>query len=202
MIELYWDLLYVIINKWNIDTKIITGYRRKRRKWSLMNSWTEFSLWKILLIDNMFAEATGRLECVSSETHHADFQPTVGSSEEERCDIISIRKLQKSLLKSGLIPTVYHTDKLIIIIRNNHLFHWLFCFIHSSNVISLTLLLVISSGVDPHLKARMVVRPSTVSEKWESNGSWVLSSSWCRSLNGHTHRSPLNNFHYLVSHPT
>lgn len=28
----------------------------------------------------------------------------------------------------------------------------------------------------------MVVRPSTVSEKWESNGSWVLSSSCCRSL--------------------
>lgn len=28
----------------------------------------------------------------------------------------------------------------------------------------------------------MVVRPSTVSEKWESKGSWVLSSSCCRSL--------------------
>lgn len=30
----------------------------------------------------------------------------------------------------------------------------------------------------------MVVRPSTVSEKWESKGSWVLSSSCCRSLTG------------------
>lgn len=28
----------------------------------------------------------------------------------------------------------------------------------------------------------MVVRPSTVSEKWESKGSWVLSSNCCRSL--------------------
>ena len=40
-------------------------------------------------------------------------------------------------------------------------------------------------GVSPnrgYLKARMVVRPSTVSEKWESRGSWVLSSSCCRSL--------------------
>ena len=29
-----------------------------------------------------------------------------------------------------------------------------------------------------------MVRPSTVSEKWESKGSWVLSSSCCRSLTG------------------
>lgn len=36
----------------------------------------------------------------------------------------------------------------------------------------------------------MVVRPSTVSEKWESSGSWVLSSSCCRSLAG-DHRSSL-----------
>lgn len=34
----------------------------------------------------------------------------------------------------------------------------------------------------------MVVRPSTVSEKWESKGSWVLSSSCCRSLR-EDHRS-------------
>lgn len=33
-----------------------------------------------------------------------------------------------------------------------------------------------------YLRALIVVRPSTVSEKWESKGSWVLSSSCCRSL--------------------
>lgn len=33
-----------------------------------------------------------------------------------------------------------------------------------------------------YLRALMVVRPSTVSEKWESKGSWVLSSNCCRSL--------------------
>lgn len=30
----------------------------------------------------------------------------------------------------------------------------------------------------------MVGSPSTVSEKWDSRGSWVLSSSCCRSLSG------------------
>lgn len=33
-----------------------------------------------------------------------------------------------------------------------------------------------------YLRARIVVRPSTVSEKWESKGSCVLSSNCCRSL--------------------
>lgn len=33
-----------------------------------------------------------------------------------------------------------------------------------------------------HLKARIVVSPSAVSEKWQSRGSWVLSSSSWRSL--------------------
>lgn len=33
-----------------------------------------------------------------------------------------------------------------------------------------------------YLRALIVERPSTVSEKWESRGSWVLSSSCCRSL--------------------
>lgn len=33
-----------------------------------------------------------------------------------------------------------------------------------------------------HLNARMVVSPSAVSEKWQSRGSWVLSSSSWRSL--------------------
>lgn len=41
-----------------------------------------------------------------------------------------------------------------------------------------------------YLRALMVVRPSTVSEKWESNGSWVLSSSCCRSLT----QDPKNQF--------
>lgn len=33
-----------------------------------------------------------------------------------------------------------------------------------------------------YLRALIVVRPSTVSEKWQSKGSWVLSSNCCRSL--------------------
>lgn len=107
--------------------------------------------------------------------YHADLQPAVGGCEEKGGDVVGVGELQQPLSEPGLVPAGTRTQV------------WV------SNVQMLMPLpgeQMTNYPLVGYRRALMVVRPSTVSEKWESKGSWVLSSSCCRSLT-EDHKSSL-----------
>lgn len=121
--------------------------------------------------------------------HRADLQPAVGGRQEQVGGVVGVRQLQHSLLEASFMPETFRTNHPFMVKTSNktNLQTQTSSFGRFTNIQSIRRK---SNGDEnpvalrrdrprapvSYLKARMVVRPSAVSEKWQSRGSWVESS--------------------------